>query len=200
MNYRFLLIVFLSAFYLNGQAQIYLEHNTFDFGKIINPDLLTIPQPASLVEKDVLAKTLNLKPETISSKDAKSSAGVKNIKSTFYNIQNNDVAYAGVLFQISVNPVYIEAPTYISSSLDNKMEHGEVLSSLNKKVLYKEDFAGKIRFVYNKDIGQIYWNIGDNYLMMLGFNGLLENDEDLVKTAKVLIPHITKNFLAKLLE
>ncbi len=200
MMYRILAFVILSSFYFTGFSQEYLKNNAFDFGKIVSPEKLTIPNPTEVLDRYFLAKTLHVEPNALSIKDSKSLGKSQNSKSTFFKIIEGDVVYAGLLLQISTNPVYDEAPAYITNALRNKIEQGEVLQSTNKRSLYSEDYAGKIRFVYNTELGNIYWNIGDNYLLMIKFNGIMERDEEITKAAKALIPHISNNLLAKLLE
>lgn len=199
MKFRILTLFILSIFYINLSAQGYLKENSFDFGKIVNPELLPMPNLVSILDQSMLAQALNIDAKNISFKNPKSTPTQK-IKSMFYTIRNGEDLMNGVLFQVSTNPVYIEAPDYISFSLDNKLTQGEVVSSTNSKILYKEEYAGKVRFVYSFELGQVYWNIGNNYLFMLGFNGPITSEAHLISVAKTLIPEINKNMLAKLLE
>lgn len=195
-----LLTLIISTFIITtGTTQSYLSGNTFDFGKIVNPDLLRIPNPKDVVTLSNVASILKVPEDKLSPRSSKNNAN-NNVKSTFFTIINEESTYNGMIFQISTNPVYIEAPTFISFSLDSKLEQGEYESATNRKMIYKEGFTGKIRYVYSVDIGRIYWNIGDNYLMMLGFNGTLQNEDEVINAANLMIPDITKNFLAKLLE
>ncbi len=199
MKNKVLAILLLSGFYMTAFSQGYLNGNSFDFGKIVNPDLLPLPNPVSLLDKSSLAKALNVNESVLAYKNAKSAAEQK-IKSIFYTLKDGEEVMNGVLFQISTNPVYIEAPDFISFTLDNKMTQGETISATNSKILYKEEHAGKVRFVYSFELGQVYWNIGNNYLMMLGFNGPVTSEDQLIFVAKTLIPTINKNLFAKLLE
>ncbi|HRO07859.1 MAG TPA: hypothetical protein PK611_08210 [Saprospiraceae bacterium] len=199
MTNRLLTLIIASFIYTSGIAQGYLSGNTFDFGKIVNPDLLKIPNPKDVVSLSMVASVLNVAEEKLSPRSSKGSAN-NNVKSTFYTIINGESTYNGMIFQISTNPVYIEAPTFISFTLDNRIEHGEYESSTNRKMEYKEGYAGKIRYVYSAELGRITWNIGDNYLLTLGFNGTLQTADEMTKAANLMVPDITKNFLAKLLE
>ena len=151
------------------------------------------------MDKALVAKAFDIKPEMLYSKESKS-IGNQNIKSTFYAINDGEATINGMILQISTNPVYIEAPTFISFTLDSKLEQGETLTDSNRKIAYKEGHVGKVRFVYSFEIGRIYWNIGDNYLMMLGFNGTIHTEEQLISVAETMIPNINKNLIAWLLK
>lgn len=199
MKSKILTLFILSTVYSMSYAQGYLSENSFDFGKIVNPDLLSIPNPSEVLDKALVAKTLDIKPEMLTSKESKS-IGNQNIKSSFYAINDGEATINGMIFQISTNPVYIEAPTFISFTLDSKLEQGESLSDSDRKIAYKEGHVGKVRFVYSYEIGRIYWNIGDNYLMMLGFNDTIETEEQLESVAKAMIPNINKNLIGWLLK
>ena len=199
MKNRIIALFILSAVYSMSFAQGYLSDNSFDFGKLINPDLLAIPNPSEVLDKALVAKTFDIKPEMLYSKESKS-IGNQNIKSTFYAINDGEATINGMILQISTNPVYIEAPTFISFTLDSKLEQGETLTDSNRKIAYKEGHVGKVRFVYSFEIGRIYWNIGDNYLMMLGFNGTIHTEEQLISVAETMIPNINKNLIAWLLK
>lgn len=195
---KFWIFAILIGVHFNAHSQEYMKGNSFAFGWAVDPVLLPLPAPQDIISVESVSKVLNIVKEKIEIKPVNKPGDLKS-KSCFYNWIDPSTPDAAMLFQISTNPVYSEVYNYISMTVQSKIENGENFGA-GGNINFKEEYIGKVRIAYSIQNPRIYWNIGDNYLMMLAFNMTNLSEEKILEYAHRFVPEINKNFLAKLLE
>ena len=192
-----LMILCLRASTVIGQNHYNVD--IFDFAKAKDPNTLPLPSPANLLANSIVEQVLELKPQSVSVRSPKD-AGTMLVKNTFYKWEDISNPNAGMFVQLMTNPVYDEFEDYNSLVVDSKLTKGEEAPGLSKATPFKSLKIGKLTVAYSVETSRIYWNVGNNYVLMLAFNILNFDEAKLVKSAQIFIPEINKNLLAMMLE
>lgn len=135
-----------------------------------------IPDPCSFVDAKYLAKKLSASEGHVTQKAGKLVPGAeKHSRSCFWKWNNG-----GLMIQISTNPMPEEVPNYISKVLNSKKSFGDSNpdSESNSKFV---NFSGPGTInIKHQDSGRYYVSKGDDFLIMVMFNGKKKNYDKVV--------------------
>lgn len=135
-----------------------------------------IPNPCSFVDAKFLASNLKASEGHVTEKQGKMSAGIaKTSRSCFWQWNNG-----GLVIQISTNPMPDDLPNYISKFLTTKKSFGDNnLDGEHKSKFIDFEGPGTMN-IKHQESGRYYVSKGDDYLIMLMFQGKKKNYDRLV--------------------
>lgn len=153
-------------------------------GKDVGKKENGISDPCAFVDSKFLASKLGASEGHVKEKRGKLSPGAdKTSRSCFWKWNNG-----GLMIQISTNPMPDELPNYISKSLNAKKAQGD--SNLDSESKSKfVDFKGPGTMnIKHQESGRYYVSKGDDYMIMIMFQGKKKNYDKLVSqiSSKIL--------------
>lgn len=165
--------------------------------KTIDPKELSLPDACSMITDVKIKEIFNLKEVTININTA-SNPENQGSKSCFFKWDDLDTPNAGILIQLQTNPIYGEYNEYISQFVKSKLTDGETMLGDDKPMIYKKFEAGTLEGAYSFQQAKFYWNIGNNYLVMLAMNISTLSEDKMLKAAEKIAIQINSNFVDNL--
>jgi len=100
---------------------------------------------------------------------------------------------AGILLQVSRNPVYDEYRDWAISYIDSKKSSGENIPGTSEMVKFNDYTEHGDEGAYNFEVGKYYWRIDRDYVITVAFNMDWDQDEQ-YRIATELGTEIMKKF------
>lgn len=136
-----------------------------------------IPDPCSFVDAKYLARKLGASEGHIKQSQGKVSPSVANTSRSCFWRWNG----AGMMIQISTNPMPEQVPNYISKSLNTKRSFGDSsLGGENSSKFVDFNGPGTIN-IKHEATSRYYVSKGDEYMIFIMFNGATKNYDKVVK-------------------
>lgn len=135
-----------------------------------------IPDPCTFVDAKYLAKKLGASEGHVTKKHGKLVPGAEKHSSSCFWKWNN----GGLMIQISTNPMPEEVPNYISKVLTSKKSFGDSNpdNESNSKFI---NFSGPGTInIKHQESGRYYVSKGDDYMIMIMFQGKKKNYDKIV--------------------
>lgn len=197
----FSLVIFVSLWIsCKNDGSLGLSGNTIDIDEIsgeqVDPATLKTPKACDMITDEKLKEILNIQ-SAITLKDSSDPENL-NSQACFFKWDDPNTSNAGILIQITTNPVYEEYPGYISGFVQNKIKEGENIMGQDTPIKYKSFKIGSKEGAYSFDQGRFYWNGGGNYLFMLAFNVSTLSEQKMLNTAQKIISEIHTNFASNI--
>ncbi len=161
-----------------------------------NPEKLSIPNACELITEANIESIFKLTGTAVRLKEANDPGNLKT-KSCFFQWDDAGTPNAGILIQVSTNPVYDEFQEYISNFVIAKITEGESVLGSDAPSRYKKFSVGGSTGAYSFDQSRFYWSKGNDYLFMLAFNVTTLSEAKMVDAATAIIEEVNKNFAAK---
>jgi len=129
---------------------------------------IVVPNATKLVPRATIAKIIGEDPEHLEIKQG-NSVSEKNYQACFIKWPSG-FPNAGILLQVSRNPVYDEFRDWAISFIDSKKTSGETLPGTEELVKFKDYTEHGDSGAYNYEAGKYYWRINRDYVITVAFN------------------------------
>jgi len=129
---------------------------------------IVVPNATTLIPEAVIGKIINQDPAMIETIQG-NPLSEKNYQSAFIKWPA-DFVNAGILLQVSRNPVYDEYRDWAISYIDTKITTGENLPGEKELVKFSKYTEHGDSGAYNYQAGKYYWRIGRDYVITIAFN------------------------------
>jgi hypothetical protein len=132
----------------------------------VNP--IKLPNPCALIDLEELTSIFDVEVEEIvlTPGNVNNNPGQDNNLSCFY-MWDKDAMRGGFLLQIMKNPLYGEFTDWASSYMRVLKENGETSYPDNIQYKYAAVEGLGDEAVYNKDLGKVFWRIGEELVVGL---------------------------------
>ena len=161
-----------------------------------DPKKLTIPMSCDLISEQVVKEIFNVKAGTINIGEAKD-PGNPVASSCFFKWDEPHVDNGGMFIQVSTNPVYDEFPEYITTYIATKLKEGEMTMGSSTPTVFKPFDAAGLPGAYSYSESRFFWNIGNDYLIMVAFNLPTYEEDQMVEAAEKVAAQVNKHFEGK---
>lgn len=152
---------------------------------------VVVPSATTLVPRNVLGKILGEDPSHLEIKQG-TPATEKNYQACFVKWPSG-FPNAGMMIQVSRNPVYDEYRDWAISYIDSKKSSGEVLPGTKEPVKFNSFDEFGDSGAYSYEAGKYYWRIDRDYVITLAFN-IDWDEKKQYKVAKEVGAEIMKKF------
>lgn len=127
-----------------------------------------VPNATTLIPEARIGKIINQDPGMIEVVQG-NPLSEKNYQSAFIKWPA-DFPNAGILVQVSRNPVYDEYRDWAISYIDSKMTAGENVQGAAEMVKFNKYTEHGDSGAYSYEAGKYYWRIGRDYVITIAFN------------------------------
>ncbi len=172
----------------NAGPQMPVEEEITDFA---TNNTIVVPDATTLVSEAVIGKIINQDPGMIEviQGNAKSE---KNYQSAFIKWPD-DFVNAGIMVQVSRNPVYDEYRDWAISYIDSKKSAGENVPGTTDVVKFNSYDEHGDSGAYSYEAGKYYWRIERDYVITVAFN-MDWDEKEQYRIATALGTEIMKKF------
>lgn len=152
---------------------------------------VVVPRATTLIPKDKIGEILREDPGMMEIIQG-NPLSEKNYQSAFIKWPA-DFPNAGILLQVSRNPVYDEYRDWAISYIDSKKTSGESLQGSDTNVKFNDYPEHGDSGAYNYEAGKYYWRIDRDYVITVAFN-MDWDEKEQYRIATELGTEIMKNF------
>lgn len=129
---------------------------------------IKVPNATTLIPEAVIGKIIKQDPGMIEVLQG-NPLSEKNYQSAFIKWPA-DFVNAGILIQVSRNPVYDEYRDWAISYIDSKISSGETIQGAGEPVKFNKYTEHGDSGAYNYEAGKYYWRIDRDYVITVAFN------------------------------